>query len=148
MEYLIAKWLHICNASLLVGVGLGSAMYLLLAYRSGDARLFHQVAGFVVKADWWITTPTIIVQPLSGWWLMTLSGYDWHTPWLWRALWAFAIAGACWLPVVWIQIQLHRLSASGEISIQVTRLFCIWIGSGLVAFPLMFWIYWLMLVKP
>lgn len=148
MEYLIAKWLHISNATLLIGVGLGSALYLLLAYHSGDGKLFHQVSHFVVKADTWITTPTVLIQPLSGLWLMQLTGHSLDTPWLLQALIAFALAGVCWLVVVWIQLQLRTRSAQGEITESVRRLFYGWLSLGLVAFPLMFWIYWLMLAKP
>ena len=44
MEYLIAKWLHISSATLMVGVGIGSAFYLLMAYRHGEPTVFHPVA--------------------------------------------------------------------------------------------------------
>jgi uncharacterized membrane protein len=54
----------------------------------------------VVWADWLFTTTTIVFQPLSGLYLLHILGLPWTTPWV---LWTFvlyAVAGACWIPVV------------------------------------------------
>ena len=102
----------------------------------------------MVKADWWFTTPTVLLQPLSGLWLMQLSGIGLQTGWLQLALAAYALAALCWLPVVWIQIRLRDLSRRGALDGEARGLFRIWFVLGCIAFPLMFGIYWLMLAKP
>lgn len=64
--YLILKWLHIVSSVLMVGTGLGSAFYLFFANRSGSLEAQAVVSRLVVRADWWFTTPTVIIQPATG----------------------------------------------------------------------------------
>ena len=88
--YLIVKTLHILSATLMVGTGFGTAFYLFWANRSGSVAAQAVVGKWVIKADWWFTTPAGIFQPLSdGAWL-----------WVKWTLALYALAGACWLPVV------------------------------------------------
>lgn len=64
--YLIVKTLHIISATLMVGTGFGTAFYLFWANRSGSVAAQSVVSHWVIKADWWFTTPAVIFQPLSG----------------------------------------------------------------------------------
>jgi hypothetical protein len=75
MEYVIVKWLHILSSTLLFGTGLGSAFYMFFASRTRDARAIAVVVRYVVVADWAFTTPTMIVQPLTGFYLVHLAGF-------------------------------------------------------------------------
>jgi len=63
------------------------------------------VGKWVMKADWWFTTPAVIFQPLSGLWMLHYMGmpFTWDGAWLWVkwTLALYALAGACWLPVGW-----------------------------------------------
>ena len=71
------------------------------ASRMRDARVAAAVVRHVVIADWVFTSTTIVLQPLSGLYLMHLAGFPWSASWI---VWSFAlylVAGACWLPVVW-----------------------------------------------
>ena len=70
MEYVIVKWLHILSSTLLFGTGLGSAFYMLFVSRTRDAHAIAVVARYVVMADWAFTTPTVIIQPLTGFYLV------------------------------------------------------------------------------
>ena len=99
-SYLLLKTLHILSSVLMVGTGFGSAFYLFFANRSGNVQAQAVVSRLVVRADWWFTTPAIIIQPLSGVALMLMAGWPWHTPWLLLSVLLYAVAGACWLPVV------------------------------------------------
>jgi hypothetical protein len=103
MEYLVVKWLHVLSSTVLFGTGLGSAFYMFFTNRTGEVRAIAIVARRVVIADWLFTTPTAIVQPLTGFYLMHLAGMSWTTPWILWSLVLYVIAGACWVPVVWIQ---------------------------------------------
>ena len=67
--YLIVKTLHILSATLMVGTGFGTAFYLFWANRSGSLEAQSVVSKWVVKADWWFTTPTVIFQLASGSWM-------------------------------------------------------------------------------
>src|SRR5204862_6947572 len=110
MTYLIAKWLHILSSTLLFGTGLGSAYYMFFASLTRDPRTIATVVRYVVIADWLFTTTTIIFQPLSGLWLAHLAQFPLTSRWM---VWTFVlyfVAGACWIPVVFIQIRMRKLA--------------------------------------
>ena len=106
-EYFIAKWLHILSSTFLFGTGIGSAFYLLFASINRDPRVVAFVAGHVVIADWLFTATTIVFQPLSGIYLARLMGLPLSTPWLLWSILLYALATLCWLPVIWLQMQLR-----------------------------------------
>lgn len=111
MTYTILKTLHILSMVLLFGTGLGSAFYKWMADRSGNVVHIAATNRHVVLADWIFTTPTVIFQPLSGLWMAHLLDLPLSTPWIAASLGLFALAGACWLPVVWLQIRMQHVAA-------------------------------------
>ena len=151
--YLLVKWLHIVSSVLLVGTGFGSAFYLFFANRSGSLEARAVVARLVVRADLWFTTPAVIVQPLSGAWLAQAAGWPLTTPWLLTSLALFALAGACWLPVLWLQL---RMAAEVEAAVATQRRLSPryavwqrrWEGLGYPAFLAMLAVFFLMVNKP
>ena len=153
MEYLVVKWLHVLSSTVLFGTGLGSAFYMFFTNRSGDVRAIAIVTRRVVAADWLFTTPTAIVQPLTGFWLLHLSGMPWTAGWVLWSLVLYVIAGACWLPVVWIQIRMaamaERAAAAGEaLPARFWRYHVVWTALGWPAFLAFIAIFFLMVVKP
>ena len=74
MEFLLVKTLHILSSTVLFGTGLGTAFFQWMAYRRGEVAAIAVTARHVVLADWLFTTPAIIVQPLTGFWLLHLMG--------------------------------------------------------------------------
>lgn len=110
MEYLVLKWIHIISATLLFGTGLGSAYYKYMTDRTGDLKAMAITNRNVVIADWIFTTPTIILQPLTGIGLIYLSGISVSATWVWVSISLFCLAGLCWLPVVYLQIIMRNLS--------------------------------------
>ena len=109
--YLTLKWLHIVSSVLLVGTGLGSAFYMFFTNRSGSVQAQAVVTRLVVRADWWFTTPTVFIQPATGLAMATLAGIPLATPWLAVSLGLYVVAGACWLPVVWLQLRMRNMAA-------------------------------------
>ena len=153
MEYLVVKWLHVLSSTVLFGTGLGSAFYMFSTNRSGDVRAIAAVTRRVVIADWLVTTPTAIVQPLTGFYLVHMAGMTWSAGWILWSLALYAIAGACWLPVVWLQIRMARMAeraaASGEpLPVRFWRYHAIWTALGWPAFIAVLVIFHLMLFKP
>ena len=153
MLYLCVKWLHILSSTVLFGTGVGTAFFMLMANRSKDIRAIAFATRTVVIADWVFTTPAVIIQPLTGLWLMHLAGYEMQTGWLVAAIALYIFAGACWLPVVWMQIRMKRLAAealaSGEpLPALYWRFNTWWIALGSLAFPAVVAIFWLMVFKP
>ena len=110
MEYLVVKWLHILSSTLLFGTGLGSAFYMFFASLTRDARVVATVVRYVVIADYAFTTPTIIIQPATGLYLIHLAGFPLSSTWIAVSIALYFLAGACWLPVVWMQIKMRDMA--------------------------------------
>lgn len=152
--YLLLKTLHIVSSVVLVGTGFGSAFYLFMTNRSGSVAAQAVVSRLVVKADWWMTTPAVIVQPLSGIALAHLAGWPLTTPWIALALWLYVLAGLCWLPVVALQLRMARIAdtaaRSGQTLLPIAywRMARWWEGLGYPAFAAMVVVFWLMVFKP
>jgi uncharacterized membrane protein len=153
MEYLIVKWVHIVSSTMLFGTGLGSAFYMFFASRTRDPRVVATVVRYVVIADWLFTTPTIILQPASGLWLVNLAGFDLRAPWLLWSIVLYFLAGACWLPVVWMQMRMRDMAMeaarqSTNLSEQYWRFLRWWVALGIVAFFALVVVFYLMVLKP
>lgn len=139
MSFLTWKVLHILSAIVLFGVGLGSVFYKIMADRSRNRDAIAVTSRHVVLADWWFTTPTVIFQFLSGIVLAQRLGLAWTESWLLAAIALYVLTGLCWLPVVWLQIQLSDLAntamQSGTALPQRYWLYTrIWMGLGVPAF--------------
>jgi uncharacterized membrane protein len=153
MEYVIVKWLHILSSTLLFGTGLGSAFYMLSVSRMRDAHAIAVVARYVVIADWAFTTPTIVIQPLTGFYLMHLAGFPIGSTWLVATFALYLLAGACWLPVVWMQIRMRDMAqqaaaAGSELSGRYWHFLRAWTALGIVAFLALVVVFYLMVAKP
>ncbi|HZF36288.1 MAG TPA: DUF2269 domain-containing protein [Candidatus Angelobacter sp.] len=153
MLYEIVKTVHILSATILFGTGLGTAWFMWRADRSGDAAAVVATARNVVLADWLFTTPAIVLQPLSGLWLVLLGGYSPTEIWLMWTYGLYLLAGACWLPVVWLQIRMRDLAAeavsnSAPLSARYRCYARIWFGLGWPAFIAVILIVYLMVAKP
>ncbi len=153
MTYLVVKWLHILSSTVLFGTGLGSAFYMFFASRTRDARVIAAVTKHVVLADWVFTTPAIILQPLTGFYLMHLANLPFDSGWVVWSIALYLVAGAAWLPVVWIQIRMReqavQAAATGvPLPDQYWRLLRVWVALGIVAFTALVIVFYLMVAKP
>ena len=111
------------------------------------------VSRWVVKADWWFTTPTVIFQLASGSWMIWKAGWAWDTKWIVMTLALYALCGACWLPVVWLQVKMAKIAqtaqqSGGTMPAQYWRYAKIWELLGYPAFCATLVIYFLMVMKP
>ncbi len=151
--YLLLKWLHILSATILFGTGIGIAFFKWIADRTGDVRAIRLAAERTVLADWIFTTPAVVIQPLSGIALAHLAGYPLSIGWVAASLLLYLIAGACWLPVVWLQLRMRTLAqaaddASASLPALYWRYARIWFWLGVPAFFALLVVYWLMVAKP
>lgn len=151
--YLLVKWLHILSSVVLVGTGFGSAFYLFFANRAGDLAAQAVVSRLVVRADWWFTTPTIVLQPATGLWMAHLAGLPLGTPWIAWSLGLYGLAGLCWLPVVYLQLRMAAMArvahaVGADLPARYWRLARWWEGLGYPAFVAMLAIFYLMVAKP
>ena len=153
MTYLVVKWLHILSSTVLFGTGLGSAYYMFFASRSRDPHLMAKVVRLVVIADWAFTTPTIILQPLTGFYLVNLAGFPVTSGWILWSVLLYLLAGAAWLPVVWMQIRMRGLAEAAaqsgtELPAQYWTFLRAWVALGVVAFGALVVVFFLMVSKP
>lgn len=153
MHYLLIKYIHILSATILFGTGLGSAFYLWRANQSNDIAAMRFAAKNVVIADWIFTTPAVIIQPLSGFYLMSLLHYSLTSTWIVVSLALYVVTGACWLPVVWLQIKMHAMLQAPDVDYatlpQRYHLYKkIWFILGWPAFIAVLAIFYFMIVKP
>ena len=151
--YLLLKTLHILSSVLLVGTGFGSAFYMFFANRSGSVAAQAVVSRLVVRADWWFTTPCVFIQPVTGIAMAYLAGWPLTTPWLALSLGLYALAGICWLPVVWLQIRMAAMATLAHSQSQALpplfRQYQLrWEALGYPAFVAMAGTYYLMVNKP
>jgi uncharacterized membrane protein len=151
--YLLVKWLHILSSVVLVGTGFGSAFYLFFANRSHSQEAQAVVLRLVVRADWWFTTPTVIIQPLTGLLMAHWAGFALSTPWITLSLVLYALAGACWLPVLWLQLRMrdmadHAQRTQTPLPVAYWHYARRWEHLGYPAFLAMITIFYLMVAKP
>jgi uncharacterized membrane protein len=151
--YLALKCLHIVSSVLLVGTGFGTAFYLFFTNRQPSLEARVVVARLVVRADLWFTTPAVVVQPLTGIAMVKMAGWPWDSPWLVASIALYALAGACWLPVLWLQLRMarlaeHALATGTPLPTAYARLQRAWEWLGYPAFAAMLAVYALMVLKP
>ena len=152
-EYLVLKWVHVLSSTILFGTGIGSAFYMFFASRQDDPRVAYVVVRWVVVADWVFTTTAIVVQPVTGLWLAHLAGFPLSSAWIVWSIVLYLVAGACWLPVVWMQLQMREMArvaagAGTPLPDRYRRFFRIWVALGVPAFLALVVVFYLMVAKP
>jgi uncharacterized membrane protein len=151
--YLIIKTLHIISATILFGTGAGIAFFMLRSYFTDNIHEKLYAVRGTVLADYIFTAPAVIIQPLTGAWLVWQGGFDPMGLWLSATYVMYIVSGLCWLPVVWIQIQLknmasHAAATGADLPQRYDRLFRIWFILGWPAFFGLLAVFFLMVFKP
>ena len=151
--YPLLKLVHILSATILFGTGLGTAFFMWRADRSADVAAIAATARTVVLADWLFTLPAIVVQPLTGVWLIVEVGYGFTETWLIAAYLLYLVVGACWLPVVWLQLKMRDLAAAAfaddaRLPPLYHRYMRIWFALGWPAFVAVVATFYLMVARP
>ena len=153
MSYLFLKLIHILSATILFGTGIGSAFYMFMANRRKDIAGIYFATRHVVIADWLFTTPSVIVQPVTGVALAQSRGLPLTEGWVFWSLILYFFAGACWVPVVWMQIKMRdmakvALETNTALPDRYWRFDRWWIVLGTLAFPAVVAVIGLMVMKP
>ncbi len=153
MLYLLLKYLHVLGAIVLLGTGAGIAFFMLMAHLSGDAGHIFRTARTVVLADFVFTASAVVVQPVTGVLLAHDLGLPLSEPWLLASFALYVLAGAFWLPVVWMQMRMRDLAAAAvrdraPLGADYHRLFRLWFLFGFPGFGSVIAILWLMIARP
>lgn len=150
------KTTHILSAAVLFGTGMGTVFFCWFGYqsalRTGEIEALRSTLRLTVIADACFTAPAVGFQAVSGVVLTNLLGWPAVSPWSVVVWGLFILTGACWLPVVVIQIRLRRESEQApsvvELSSRFHRWFRWWLALGIPAFTAVLIIFYLMVAKP
>ena len=152
--YPVLKLIHILNVTILFGTGIGIAIFSLWAHMTNDVKIIAYTFKKTVLADLIFTTPAIVIQPASGLLLVYYQGYDLFETWLSISYILYIIAGLCWLPVVWLQIQIRNIAhqtlfnKSHQLPDKYYKFFYTWFILGWPAFIGLMIVFELMIYKP
>jgi uncharacterized membrane protein len=152
--YLALKFLHVVGAAVLFGTGLGIAFFLFMAQRKEAPATIAATLRTVVIADYVFTATAAIAQPVTGFILVYVAGYSLAQTWILASLALYILVGACWLPVVVLQIRMRDLAEQAVAAKARTlppryhRLARVWFWLGWPAFLSVLAIFWLMIAKP
>lgn len=151
--YIALKVIHVISSTILFGTGLGIAFFKWVVDRSDNVSAIRVVSERVVLADWLFTTPAILIQAVTGIALATLAGFPLLRGWLACAIVLYFFAGACWLPVVWMQIRMRDLARQADregtsLPLAYYQYARRWFWLGIPAFLSLLVVFWLMVAKP
>ena len=108
--YSAIKLVHVLSAALLIGVGAGTAFFLWYTHRSGEIGAIRIATRAALLVEWWIIVPTVVLQPLTGFWMLDVDGQALQQPWTVAALLLFSVAGVVWVPAVALKIRMHNFA--------------------------------------
>jgi len=86
--------------------------------------------------------------------MMKLAPIPLLTTWVWISFALYFLAGACWIPVVWLQIQMRDMAREAAITgapmlpMRYWRYERIWVVLGVPAFLALVAVFYLMVAKP
>ncbi len=141
------------GATVILGTGTGIAFFMVAAHRHGDPVFVAKTAGVVVIADAVFTATAAVTQPITGYLLARETGYTLADGWIAASIALYVVAGAFWLPVVWIQIRMRDLARAAvdlgqPLPTAYHRWFRTWFAFGFPGFGAVVAILWLMIAKP
>lgn len=153
MLYTWLKMIHILGTIVMVGIGSGSVFYKFRADRGGDLRTIVFANKNVVLADWIFTAPSVIIQPISGLLMARIAGYPLTQNWILLGITFYITAGLCWLPAVYLQIQMrdisfNALTSSQPLPLLYRRMYTVWCWLGVGGFLSVLIVIYVMVFKP
>lgn len=153
MFYLWLKFIHILSSTILFGTGIGTACVMYYVHQTRDIHIIAAINRYVVIADWVFTAPSGVIQLITGLWMVFLAGYSFSSFWIVGSIIGYIIAMVCWLPVVYLQIQMRDFAVqANDLNIPLPEkyytYFKYWFYLGWPAFISLVIVFYLMTNKP
>ena len=154
MDYNLLILAHLASVVLLLGVGGGSAYYKFMADRTRDVEIIVHTNKMVVLADWLFTTPSVILQPVTGIILINGLNIKWQNEsWLSLSIALYIFSVLLWLVAVYLQIKMKNLAIEAKqnnalLDDNYYKLVWYWVLLGIFSFLAMGSIFYLMVYKP
>jgi uncharacterized membrane protein len=147
------KWMHVISSTVLLGTGAGILFFVVRAHRTRDIKVIVAVIHDVLLANAIFTATAVVLEPLTGIAMARTVGYPASSLWIRASVLLYALVGACWLPILWLQIRMRdlarRAAADGVgLSLQYMLYYRWWQGLGWLAFTFLLAIFYLMIAKP
>ncbi len=147
MSYQLLKLIHILSATLMIGTGFGSAFYLYFHYKKSQFSTVKDVLNTVIIADMIFTTPSVIIQLITGILLSNRLGLT-YSNWFWIVLSVSLVVFVLWIRAAFIQIKLKKLiSNKNKFPKAFHRLMRVWFYLGIPSFLGAIFLYYLMVYK-
>jgi uncharacterized membrane protein len=130
---LAIKVVHVLAAAAMYGAFLGSAGFMVLAYRSANPSVVALVAQFSVRIELYVVAVALALQPLSGFplaWAIGLAPLNEF--WIIVSLVLYVGVVAVWLIALRIEIRLRDIAREAALerkplAASYPRLFRIWL---------------------
>ena len=131
----------------MIGTGLGSAFYLYFTYKKSQFSTVKDVLKFVIIADMVFTTPSVIIQFITGLMLSNILGLT-YTNWFWVVISVSFIVLILWVRATFIQVKLKKLIVhTTELPPKFHQLMKAWFYLGIPSFLGAVYLYYLMVYK-
>ena len=153
MVFLWLKWVHILSSVVVLGTGLGIAFFLFRANATRETGVIRFALKNTVLADLIFTLPALGLIPITGHFLMQMGPVSIKDRWIHFSFSLFLLAGICWVGALFLQWRMRGLSDEAANSgTELPPLYFIyqriWLGLGVIAFPSVLGIFFLMVFKP
>lgn len=147
MSYQLLKLIHILSATLMIGTGIGSAFYLFLTYKKAQFSTVKDVLKLVILADTIFTTPSVIIQLITGVMLSNKMGMT-YSNWFWIVIAVSFVVLVLWIRAAFIQLKLRKIIENEtKLPPQFHKLMKVWFYLGIPSFLGAIFIYYLMVYK-
>ncbi|KPA89530.1 putative integral membrane protein [Pseudomonas asplenii] len=100
------KVLHSTVTVLLLGSMLAVALWFWRGRRAGDLAIPGRILKMPWVLAWWLMALCLVVQPVSGWWLVHLGGFPLGQTWLLGSSVLYTFGCLAW---AWLVVRLNRL---------------------------------------
>ncbi|AMB84121.1 hypothetical protein AWM79_01895 [Pseudomonas agarici] len=125
--FMALKLLHSVVTVLLLGSALFVAIGLWRGRRTGDATILGRQLRMPWVLAWGLMALCLVVQPISGWWLVHLGGIPLSQAWLLGSSVLYTVGCLAW---AWLVVRLNRLRR-GEVGVNATFTLALAIFSAL-----------------
>jgi uncharacterized membrane protein len=131
----------------MIGTGLGSAFYLFLTYKKCHFSTLKDVLKIVIFADMIFTTPSVIIQFITGIILSDKMGLT-YSNWFWLVLSVSFVVLILWIRAAFIQVKMKKIIENKtKFPKKFHQLMTVWFYLGIPSFIGAIFLYYIMVFK-
>ncbi|CAI3940708.1 Uncharacterized membrane protein [Commensalibacter communis] len=146
-------FIHVLSATVLFASGIITAIVMVEAFIRKHPKDMALASQRVVKADWFMTLPSAIIQAVTGIILVHIMHIPFSTLWVVWSIILYSLSIILWIIVVQLQIHIAELAQiAHEQQIPFPQkgwsYFKWWVALGWPTFLCFLLIFWLMVTRP